>query len=430
MADTLKLLVTDTAPLTPVRWGGPHRIFHLFSNLPNHFEVTYVGIDLNCQEPREVRVNERFREHIVPPTRLFPAVRKAQTSLLREESIDLYSYIAVSRDRPYRDAILEHAKDCDILVASHPWGFPALVRAHRSALRNGRRTMLVYDGHNCEYPLQQRILASCPKLLTVPILAELKRIERAAVRKSSLVLACSPQDEIDFVRFFGADKAKVRPLPNSVPVRGKRSARDKKKARDALGIGKGKGGKEERVAFFIGAYYKPNIEAFEAILGLAATMPDHSFHIAGSVSLYPDFRQDPKPIPENVVLHGLVDNEKFDNLLTASDVALNPNFTGGGTQIKMLDYFAAGLPVVSTEHGSRGLDVRHNKHLFVAQPSGFKHMLEKLATHPELAESVGTAARSFVSQYYSADVLGARLGEYLERAWKGAWNDAWKGEQR
>ena len=420
MADTLKLLVTDTAPLTPVRWGGPHRIFHLFTNLPQNFEVTYVGIDLDATEPRTIQVNERFTEVIVPPSRLFPAVRKVQMTLLREESIDLYSYIAVSRDRPYRDAILKHAADCDILVASHPWGFPALVRAHRRARRNGLRKMLVYDSHNCEYPLQEKILASCSKLLTVPILAELKRIEQQAVRESRLVLACSPQDEVDFVRFFNADKTKMRPLPNSVPVRGRRSARDKKKARDSLGIAKG-----DSIAFFIGAYYKPNIEAFEAILELAATMQDYRFHIAGSVSLYPDFRQDPKPIPGNVVLHGIVDDERFGDLLTAADVALNPTFTGGGTQIKMLDYFAAGLPVVSTEHGSRGLDVQHNKHLFVAQPSGFKQMLERVAGEPELAKGVGAAARSFIAQHYSAKVLGSRLGEYLERAWKGAWN----GEQ-
>lgn len=414
MADTLKILVTDTAPLTPVRWGGPHRIFHLFTHLPKNFEVIYVGIDLNATEPRTLQVNERFTEVIVPPTRLFPAVRKLQTALLKEESIDLYSYIAASRDRPYRDAILEHAADADILVASHPWGFPALVRAHRRAQGQGRKTMLVYDAHNCEYPLQQRILASCPKLLTLPVLAELKRIERQAVRESSLVLACSPQDEADFVRFFGADKARMRPLPNSVPARGRRSAEDKKKARDALGIEKGK-----HVAFFIGAYYKPNIEAFEEILELAAAMPEHSFHVAGSVSLYPDFRPDAKPVPANVVLHGLVDDERFSNLLAAADVALNPNLTGGGTQIKMLDYFAAGLPVVSTANGIRGLDVRHNEHLFVAEQSGFREALETLERDPELAESVGAAAREFVTQRYGADILGERLGEYLLRAWKG-----------
>ncbi len=153
-------------------------------------------------------------------------------------------------------------------------------------------------------------------------------------------------------------------------------------------------------------------------------MPDYKFHIAGSVSLYPDFRQNSKPIPGNVVLHGLVDNVTFDKLLTAADVALNPNFTGGGTQIKMLDYFAAGLPVVSTLNGSRGLDVQHKKHLFVAQSSGFKQALEMLAKNPELAKSMGAAAKSFISQHYSAKVLGARLGEYLECAWK----DAWKGE--
>ncbi|MFN7173813.1 MAG: MlaD family protein, partial [Thermaurantiacus tibetensis] len=38
-------------------------------------------------------------------------------------------------------------------------------------------------------------------------------------------------------------------------------------------------------------------------------------------------------------------------LLRGADVALNPISSGSGTNLKMLEYFAAGLPVLSTPHG-------------------------------------------------------------------------------
>ena len=37
------------------------------------------------------------------------------------------------------------------------------------------------------------------------------------------------------------------------------------------------------------------------------------------------------------------------------DLAINPVTTGSGTNLKMLDYMAAGVPVLSTPHGARGL---------------------------------------------------------------------------
>ncbi len=412
MAETLKVLVTDTAPLTPVRWGGPHRIFHLFSNLPERFDVTYVGLDLNATEPREKKVSGRLAEVIVAPSKVFPVIRKMQMRILKEESFDVYSSIAAHRDKPYREAVLKHAEDADILIASHPWGFPILVEAAARARREGKRKVLIYDGHNCEYTLTKQILASRPRLLAAPVLAEVRRIERLAVGKSHLVLACSREDEIEYMRHYTADSNKIRPLPNSVPLKKERTHTEKKAAREALDIRH-----DARIAFFVGAYYRPNIEALEAIITIAEAMPHFHFHIAGSVSHYPDFHPEPKEVPDNVVMHGVVDDEKLEMLLTAADLAINPNFAGGGIQIKMLDYFAAALPVVSTEHGARGLEVMHDEHLIIAEHSEFAAEIEELCLNPQRMERLGKSARKFVEELFSSEVLGNRLGEYLNYVW-------------
>jgi len=38
------------------------------------------------------------------------------------------------------------------------------------------------------------------------------------------------------------------------------------------------------------------------------------------------------------------------------DFALNPMLSGSGTNLKMFDYMSAGIPVITTEFGTRGID--------------------------------------------------------------------------
>ena len=69
----------------------------------------------------------------------------------------------------------------------------------------------------------------------------------------------------------------------------------------------------------------------------------------------------PYLLPKNIIFFGRVDNEKYRKLLYASDIAINPVKHGSGINIKMLDYMAVGLPVVTTKQGARGLflDKKH-----------------------------------------------------------------------
>src|SRR5439155_916404 len=58
--------------------------------------------------------------------------------------------------------------------------------------------------------------------------------------------------------------------------------------------------------------------------------------------------------PLNVRMVGEV--ERVDGCLGAADMAIVPLTRGSGTRIKILDAWAAGLPVLSTSIGASGLD--------------------------------------------------------------------------
>ena len=143
-------------------------------------------------------------------------------------------------------------------------------------------------------------------------------------------------------------------------------------------------GEDSRDIIFIGSIYGPNIEAVEFILSLAKTMPDFQFHIIGNVNTHGFPHK-----PGNVIFHGLVQDEERDNLFRNSCIALNPIFTGGGRNVKMIDYIMHGLPVISTETGIRGLD-RYDLSGAVAveTPENFKDTISKLTGNRDKLKSM------------------------------------------
>jgi glycosyltransferase involved in cell wall biosynthesis len=104
---------------------------------------------------------------------------------------------------------------------------------------------------------------------------------------------------------------------------------------------------------------------------------------------------------------GEVDDEAKEIVLSTVDCAINPMAMGSGTNLKMLDYFASGVPVISTPHGARGLSVVDGGHL---QLSDMSHFAQALA---RLQGEVGTdawaqriaAARLLVQERYGWSVI-------------------------
>ena len=60
---------------------------------------------------------------------------------------------------------------------------------------------------------------------------------------------------------------------------------------------------------------------------------------------------------KNIGFTGITTDEEKELYLSITDIAINPMMTGSGTNLKMLDYMANGIPVISTEVGARGLDI-------------------------------------------------------------------------
>ncbi|MBW0116080.1 glycosyltransferase family 4 protein [Pseudonocardia abyssalis] len=93
-----------------------------------------------------------------------------------------------------------------------------------------------------------------------------------------------------------------------------------------------------------------------------------------------------------------VDAPEVASHLAAADVFVNPVRHGAGINIKMIEAMAAGLPVVSTPVGARGLHWRDGEHLLVADgPAAFTAAVRALLEDPARRAAVADAGRRFVT---------------------------------
>ena len=116
---------------------------------------------------------------------------------------------------------------------------------------------------------------------------------------------------------------------------------------------------------------------------------------------------------KNVVLLGRVSDEEKQALYKVADVALNPMTSGSGTNIKMLDYMAAGLPVISTPVGARGLDLEDSKNALICEISDFPEKISRILEDRKLYTEIRNNGRKHVEDKFDWKKIAAEMGKVL-----------------
>jgi glycosyltransferase involved in cell wall biosynthesis len=88
--------------------------------------------------------------------------------------------------------------------------------------------------------------------------------------------------------------------------------------------------------------------------------------------------------------------------VAAASVVIVPLHAGGGTRLKILEAFAAGVPVVSTTIGAEGLDVTPDRHLLIGDTAReFAEAVINVLRGSNLPETFSVeAARQLVEDHY------------------------------
>lgn len=158
-----------------------------------------------------------------------------------------------------------------------------------------------------------------------------------------------------------------------------------------------------RLLFVGNLGYEPNVDA--------------ALWIAGE--LVPRLRQDGSPVelrvagsrpaPEVAALAGpgieiCADPADLGSHYAWADLALAPIRAGGGTRIKILEAFAARVPVVATPVGAEGLAVHDGEHLLLADDSNdFAIACRRIKEDPWLRLGLAANALDRVRERYSRE---------------------------
>ena len=398
-APTTAVAVIDMQPIDPPIGGGRQRLLGLYHGLGADLPTRYVG---SYDWPGEV-----YREHALSPTLteidvpLSSAHFAAADALAKAANgkvvIDLAFSAQGHLSPEYLARVRTEIANAQVVVFSHPWVFPLVSDALRAD------HVVIYDAQNVEGYLRAQLLN--PK---DPIEAQLlERVcadEQALGERADWIVTCSHEDLQRFFRVYGFSPQKMRVAPNGVMAYATSKTRERQDCRSALGLAT-----DQTIAIFLGSAYGPNREAAHFIVAeLASAMPAIRFVIAGGVSA--EFVR----LPENVIATGNLSEAQKEDWLAAADFALNPMFSGSGTNIKMFDFMASGLPVITTAIGARGIETSHREAMLVVDPTveAFVAGIARYLDRAVLAQGAH-AARACVQEGYAWEHLSVQLGQFM-----------------
>ncbi len=261
--------------------------------------------------------------------------------------------------------------------------FPAYARPCINA-REILNAAVVLVEHNVEYA---RLKAQVPELTTAQF-RNLQAIEINLCNRSDAVICVSDNDRQRLLddgvnqELLNTIPHGFDPVPYSLPqidnIRGKFGLPD-----NAV-----------LMAFHGTFCYSPNrdaLQVFAEILLPQLQSADLPFHVIAIGRNPPAENLHP-----NMHFTGSVD--QVGPWLKACDLAVVPLREGGGTRMKIIDCFAAGLPVISTSKGIEGIPVVNQREAIICDDwVEMRDIIIDLAGSPKRRERLSTAGLTFVS---------------------------------
>jgi glycosyltransferase involved in cell wall biosynthesis len=387
---TLSVLAITSELPWPLNTGGHLRSFHLLRALSGQFRVRLVvPVEPGQQAAIAALSSHGMAVHpvTVAPRRRWREALRAAGAAVRAQPYAFYC----RHDRwPVRAALrtLVKQRPPDVIYLDH---LDSLV--FRPLLPPAP---VVMDLHNVYSTLAARTADEQTHWWTSLYLRRetrlLERMEQQAARVADALLTVSPDDG----RYFGELGARaVHVVPNGVDCAA------------YAGLPAGREGGPPTLLYIGAMSWRPNVSAVQFLAHhvlpqVRSGVPHARLRIVGR-----------DPGPDVLALNGLPGVEVLGSVpdvlphLRQAHVLAVPLAAGGGTRLKILEAFAAGLPVVATPVGCEGLPAVDGEHLVIAERERFAGAVLHLLADPALGKRLAGAARDLVREQFDWETVGA-----------------------
>lgn len=372
----------------PASNGGEARLFNFYLALSRFHHVTLLSSGFRGAEEEIINHGSQFIERRIAKDDFF--VRQWAELEPYSGGGDMSGPCIAAAGRyptALHQAYLEEYEQADVIIHDSPFTvdydlFAGLDRKPR-----------LYNAYNCESDLYR---ALHPHVHCAPVHNLVEQAELRLLKAVDCVLYCNEDDLTSFRRLAPEASYTALSVPNGQLAMAIPALREPERERFS--------------AVFMGSSHAPNVQAALFVANeLAPKVPHVVFDILGNC--LPEGRY-----PKNVVRHGLVSIEKKLQLLQRANIALNPMDAGSGSNVKVFDYFAHSLPLLSTPIGVRGVKAVDGEHVLLASLDEFAGVLNTWRERQDAWLEIGKAGYELARQKYTWNSIVQPVAGYLDCA--------------
>lgn len=286
-----------------------------------------------------------------------------------------------------------------VIFAHSPWSVVASYKAVKQQIP------IIYVAHDFEYGRVRQVTQNPLNRNFV------KYIEDYACKVATRILCVSESDMKEMQMSYKIPTEKLALLPNTVDIdffAETHTVYDKVAERNALGLDA-----SSFLLLFHGRMdYSPNLDALHFILNeLVPALTE----LRCSIEIIVVGARIPKRYLGDMteIISFYSDVPDMRRFLAVADAVIVPLSIGGGTRLRILESFAAEVPVISTAKGAEGIDCRDGYHILIAQRTvhDFINKLKLLAENENIRKKLVSNACNLVVRKYSVPVAS----RYLEK---------------
>jgi len=361
---------------SPPRSGGELRLLNFYRGISEEFDISLVSWTHPNTRFEIIQHGPAFKEYRVPKEPSFDLIYQAFHASGGSGEFSAAACALAGRGKTrYHEVVAELSRKADAVIHDSPF----TLLYDPGIWDDGKPR--IYNSYNVESEMMPSLIQGGR---VEDVVAFIYQLESTLVSRSRLVFATSPDELIKFRILYNVPATKLRLAPNGFSP--EHFAEDRSPAPSI----------KKKFALFFGSQHPPNIEAAQFIADvIAPKFPTVRFVIAGAVCKYVTSSA------ANLDLRGEVDDETKKDLFHQATLFINPMLSGAGTSLKMVEAMAAGLPIVTSRVGARGLGMVDNVHALFAEPDDFEQAIRRVLQSPSVRNELSKASQEMAARHFS-----------------------------